>query len=157
MKAQGRMMIAGLAFAGLALGGAAGARAAPNTLTDVQLDHVTAGAAAVMSSVDAAAMGALALAGTTSGSVVVPEPSPYPGNPGLGPAGGATDGTATAVGSNVGLSGEPPPSSTTNVQTAGVANGNQVINSTVNQTVQGAGGVTFQAGWTFVYGAWIGL
>jgi hypothetical protein len=43
------------------------------------------------------------------------------------------------------------------VITGGSANGNLVINSTINQTVHGAGGVTFQAGWTFVYGAWVGL
>ena len=156
MTVHARILMAGLACAGSALW-AAGATAEPSALTDGQLDLVTAGAAAVASSTDAAAVGALALTGTTSNSVVVPEPSPYPGNPGLGPAGGASDGTALAVGNNVGMSGEPPASTSTNVQTAGVANGNVIVNSTINQTVQGAGGVTFQAGWTFVYGAWIGL
>jgi hypothetical protein len=157
MKAYGQMMIAGLTSATLALCAAARASAAPAPLTDGQLDGVTAGAAAVISSTDASSAGALALAGTTSNSVVAQEPSPYAGNPALGPAGAATDGTAVAVGSNLGLKGEPPTSSMTNVQTAGTATGNQVISTTVNQTVQGAGGVTFQAGWTFVYGAWIGL
>jgi|WetSurMetagenome_2_1015567.scaffolds.fasta_scaffold180843_1 hypothetical protein len=156
MKAFARILIAGAASAGSAVC-AAGAMATPAPLTDGQLDLVTAGAAAVVSSTDAAAAGALALTGTTSNSTVVQEASPYPGNPALGPTGGATDGTAVAVGSNVGLKGEPPTSATTNVQTAGVATGNQMISSTVNQTVQGAGGVVFQAGWTFVYGAWIGL
>ncbi len=157
MKAHARILIAGLASAGSAAW-AAGAMAAPTALTDGQLDFVTAGnAASVASSTNAAAAGALALTGTTSGSIVALEASPYPGNPDLGPVGAATDGTAVAVGTNVGLTGEPPTNASTNVTTAGVANGNQVINSTVNQTVQGAGGVTFQAGWTFVYGAFVGL
>jgi hypothetical protein len=57
----------------------------------------------------------------------------------------------------LGLQGEPPPSSSTSVTTAGAAEGNLVINSTINRTIQGAGGVTFQAGWTFVSGSWVGL
>jgi len=126
-------------------------------LTDRELDRVTAGGAIVAAVTDAQAAGALALTSTTANSVVVPESSPYPGNPGLGPTGGAADGTATAVGTNLGLRNEPPPSSSTSVQTGGVANGNQLMSSTINQTVTGAGGVTFQAGWTFVYGAWVGL
>jgi len=32
-----------------------------------------------------------------------------------------------------------------------------VVNHTFNYTAQGVGGVQAQVGWTFVYGAWIGL
>ena len=53
------------------------------------------------------------------------------------------------------VSRRPPPG--TSVTTSGNAAGNMVVNSTYNQTVHGAGGVTFQAGWTFVSGAWVGL
>jgi len=157
MKRLGEAISTAWIAAGI-LGAPASALAAgPTALSDAQLDRVTAGAAIVSQSSDAAALGALALATTTGASLVVPEPSPYPGQPNLGPTGGAADGTALAVGTNLGLSGEPPPATSTSVQTQGAATGNQVITSTFNHTVQGAGGVTFQAGWTFVYGAWVGL
>lgn len=126
-------------------------------LTDGQLDRITAGGGIVVSTTDAAAFGVVGLTATTSNSVVGQGVSPYPGQPQLGVTAGAADGTALAVGTNLGRTGQPPSSSATNVQTAGVADGNLLINSTINQTVHGAGGVTFQAGWTFVYGAWVGL
>jgi hypothetical protein len=129
----------------------------PVQLTDGQMDHVTAGGAIVISSADAQAAGVFNLANTTSNSFVAGGVSPYPGQPGLSTNAGAADGTALAVGTNLGVQGEPPTSSGTNVSTAGAAEGNQVITSTVNQTVHGVGGVTFQAGWTVVYGAWVGL
>ena len=129
----------------------------PIALTDNQLDRITAGGAIVISSTDAQAAAALALTGTTSNSFVVADASPYPGQPNLGPTGAVAEGTALAVASNVTVPGQPPPSSATSVQTAGAADGNLVFNSTINHTTQGAGGVTFQAGWTFVYGAWVGL
>ena len=158
MKATIRTCFIGLSAAGMMLYGSLNALAAgPVALSDKQLDLVTAGGATVFSSTDANAYGALALAGTTSNSFVVPEASPYPGQPNLGPAAGVSEGTSLAVGTNLGMQGEPPTSTGTSVQTAGVADGNLVINSTVNQTVHGAGGVTFQAGWTVVYGAWIGI
>jgi hypothetical protein len=157
MKAHARLTFIALTCPVLALLGAAAAIAAPAALTDRQLDGVTAGGAIVASTTDAAAMGAFSLTGTTSNSIVVHEPSPFPGNPGLGPAGGVTDGTALAVGNNVTVPGQPAPTTATNVMTAGAADGNLVINSSVNHTTQGAGGVTFQAGWTFVYGAFVGL
>ena len=141
----------------LVCGAVAAQAGSPIALTDGELDRVSAGGAAVVSVSDAQATGRLALTATTGNSFVVPESSPFPGQPGLGPAAGAADGTALAVGTNLGAQGQPPVSSSTAVTTAGIANGNQVFNSTVNQTVHGAGGVTFQAGWTFVYGAWIGL
>jgi hypothetical protein len=129
----------------------------PMVLTNGQLDRITAGAAIVTSSTDAQAAGVLALVNTTSNSVVAGGTSPFKGQPGLTNTAGGADGTAVAVGTNLGLQGEPPPSSATSVTTAGAAEGNLVRNWTYNQTFQGAGGVTLQAGWTFVYGAWVGL
>jgi hypothetical protein len=55
------------------------------------------------------------------------------------------------------VQGMPPPSSSTSVTTGGTADGNLAINSSFNHTTQGIGGVTFQAGWTFAYGTWMGL
>jgi len=148
----------GMAAASTMLCGAIGALAGgPMVLTNGQLDRITAGAPTVVSSTDAQAAGVLALVNTTSNSVVAGGTSPFKGQPGLTNTAGAADGTAVAVGTNLGLQGEPPPSSSTSVTTAGVAEGNLVINSTINRTIQGAGGVTFQAGWTFVSGSWVGL
>ena len=147
-----------LAAAGLVLCGTVSALAGGRlALTDRELDGVTAGGGIVLSTTDAQAVGVVGLTSTTSNSVVGQGPSPYPGQPQLGVTAGAADGTALAVGTNLGRTGQPPSSSSTNVATAGVADGNLVINSTINHTVYGAGGVTFQAGWTFVYGAWVGL
>lgn len=148
----------GMAAASTMLCGAISALAGgPMVLTNGQLDSVTAGAAAVISSTDAQAAGVVALVNTTSNSVVTGAVSPFRGQPGLTNTTGAADGTAVAVGTNLGLQGEPPPSSATAVTTAGVADGNLVINSTFNYTVHGAGGVTAQVGWTFVSGSWVGL
>ncbi|HEX5232474.1 MAG TPA: hypothetical protein VFW56_09570 [Bradyrhizobium sp.] len=147
----------GAAIAAAVLGVSATAWAdGPMMLTGKQLDRVTAGAATVISSVDAQAAGAFALTNTTANSLVT-SGTPYPKQPELQNSTAVADGTATAVGTNLGITGAPPPSSGTSVVTAGVADGNLVINSTVNRTLQGAGGVTFQAGWTFVYGAWVGI
>jgi hypothetical protein len=153
-----RKSVIGLVAAGPLLCGAGSALAgSPMALSNDQLDRVTAGAATVASSVNAQALGALALTTTTSNSIVAGGIAPYPGQPGLTDDTGAADGTAVAVGTNVGLQGEPPPSSSTSVTTSGSANGNLVITSTINRTIQGAGGVTLQAGWTFVSGNWVGL
>jgi len=158
MKSLKEMLFSNLLGACLLFYGMASATAGgPTTLTDQQLDRVTAGGAIVVAITDAQAAGALTLTSTTANSVIFPSPSPYPGQPGLAPTGAAADGTSLAVGTNLGLQGEPPPSSTTAVSTAGAASGNLVVNTTINHTVTGAGGVTFQAGWTFVYGAWVGL
>lgn len=154
MKVQTRILIAGLTSAGLTLAGAAGASARPISLADEQLDGVTAGAVTVVSSTDAQAVGALALTGTTSNAVGVRQGSTS--QPGLGVNAGLAEGTAVAVGTNVGFSNSPT-SAATSVQTAGTADGNLTLNKTVNYSVQGAGGVRFQAGWTVVYGAWIVL
>ncbi len=129
----------------------------PMVLTNGQLDRVTAGAASVAGSADAQGAGVFTLTSTTSNSVVAGGTSPFKGQPGLTDTAGLTVGTAVAVGTNLGLQGEPPPSSATSVTTAGAADGNLVINSTFNYTVRGAGGVTAQVGWTFVSGSWVGL
>jgi len=159
MEALRRFSHVGLAASGLLLFGTAGGLAhGPVTLTDGQLDHVTAGAGFVFAIADAGATGAFTLleAGTTSFGIQ--EPSPYPNNPGLAPSGGASDGTAIAVGTNGAVPNAPGvPSSTASVQTGGSATGNMVINHTFNQTITGVGGVSAQVGWTFVWGAWVGL
>ena len=128
----------------------------PVELTNNQLDRITAGGAAVSSSATSQAAGVLALTGTTVNSMVAGGTSPN-AQPGFATTAGAADGTSVAVGTNIGVQNAPPPSSSTSVTTSGTSQGNQVIISTVNHTVQGVGGVTFQAGWTFVYGAWVGL
>jgi hypothetical protein len=155
-----RTSIFGLAAAGALLCGAVSALAGgPLVLTNRQLDSVTAGGAIVTATTDAQATGPFSLANTTSNSAVTSS-SPYKSQPGLTNTAGAADGTAVAVGTGqnfLGQSGSPPPSSGTSVTTVGAAEGNLVVNSTFNRTVQGAGGVTFQAGWTFVYGAWVGI
>jgi hypothetical protein len=154
-----RNSILGLTAAGAVLCGAVAARAdGPVVLTNRQLDQVTAGSSAILvSSTDAQASGIVSLATTTSNAVVTGGVQPFAGQPGLTNTGGAADGTALAVGTNLGFTNAPPASTGTSVMTAGAADGNLVINSTINHTVQGAGGVMFQAGWTFVYGAWVGL
>jgi len=158
MKGHAHISILGVIATGLTVCGPVGAFAAgPTALTDRELDSITAGAATVVGSSDAAAQGALAITATSGNSIVVPEAPPNPDNPGLHNTGGLTDATALAVGANVTDLGAPPPSASTSVTTAGAASGNQVITSSVNQTVTGAGGVQFQAGWTFVYGFWTGL
>jgi len=130
----------------------------PSILSNGQLDSVTAGnAATVGGTADAQSTGALSIATTSGNSFVVQGASPYPGQPEFGPTGGMNVGTALAVGSNLAMQGLPPPSSGTSVTTGGAAYGNQVINTTSNYTSHGAGGVTFQVGWTFVYGAWVGF
>ncbi len=129
----------------------------PVELSNSQLDHITAGGAIVISSADAAATGVLTLTGTNVNSIVAGGQSAYPQQPAFTNDAGASDGTAVSVGSNLSQQNAPPASSGTAVNTAGAANGNLVINHTFNHTTHGVGGVTFQAGWTFVYGAWVGL
>jgi hypothetical protein len=155
MKALTRISV--VAATSLLLCGTVGALAdSPAVLTDGQLDVVTAGVL-VLGSSDAQAAGVFALTTTTGNSFVTQDASPYPGQPNLGPTGGVSEGTALAVGTNLGVQGNPAPSSGTTVSTGGSAQGNFTVNTTMNQTVHGAGGVTFQAGYTFVYGAWMGL
>ena len=128
----------------------------PVELSASQLDQVTAGGANVGGSSTASASGVFTLTQTTGNSIVVGGTSPYQ-QPGFSSTAGASDATATAVGTNLGAQNAPPPSSSTSVTTGGTAQGNLVITSTVNHTTNGVGGVTFQAGWTFVYGTWFGL
>jgi hypothetical protein len=128
----------------------------PKELTNDQLDRVTAGAIAVNSSAGSQASGVLSLTATGGNSLVTSSPLSAQ-QPGLSSSAGAADGTALAVGSNLAVQGMPPPSSSTSVTTGGTADGNLAINSSFNHTTQGIGGVTFQAGWTFAYGTWMGL
>jgi hypothetical protein len=148
-----RTGFAGVASASFLLIGAAGASTRPTPLADSQMDGVTAGAVTVVTSNDAAATGPLSIAGTTSNTFAVR--SAPQSQPGLGVNAGLAEGTAVAVGTDVGFA-KGPTSASTSVRTAGAADGNLQITQGVNYTVQGAGGVQFQAGWTFVFGAWIG-
>jgi hypothetical protein len=128
----------------------------PKELTNNQLDRVTAGGAVVSSSADSQASGVLSLTATGGNSLVTSSPL-FAQQPGFNASAGAVDGTALAVGSNLAVQGKPPPSSSTSVTTGGSADGNLVTSSAFNHTTQGAGGVTFQAGWAFVNGTWAGL
>ena len=125
----------------------------PVELTNNQLDRVTAGAVTVTGSADAQAAGVLALTGTGTTSYAVQGASPVKGQPGYATSAGESSGVAVAVGTNLAAQNQPPPSSSTSVMTGGTASGNVVFNTTSNQTMHGAGGVTVQIGYTFVYGA----
>ena len=149
------LIVAGAAILGLTIPTTTRA-GNPVELTNDQLDRVVAGGATVISAADSQATGVFTLSRTTGNALVVAGDSPIPQQPAFATNAGAAEGTAVAVGTNLGVGGAAP-SSGTSVTTAGAAQGNMVINSTFNHTTQGAGGVTFQAGWTFVYGAWVGL
>ena len=153
-----RNIILGFAAAGMLLCSAFSAHAdGPMILTGRQLDRVTAGAVSVFSSTDAAATGALALVQSTGTSVVSPG-TPVLGQPDLTRSSiGVADGVAVAQGTNGVLLNNPPPSSSTSVTTGGTANGNLVIITSFNHTVQGAGGVTAQLGYTVAFGTVIGF
>jgi len=153
MKAHVRVFAA-MTSVGLALCGASGALAAPSALSDRQLDAVTAGGVAVVVSADAGAVGNMTLGGTTTTATAIGGASPD--QPGLTSGAGLADGVAIAVGTNFGLPGGPP-STSTSVQTDGAATGNMVIKSTVNSTMHGPGGVTMTVGWTYVFGMWMPL
>ena len=128
MRTATRISMVGLSVAGTLLAGASGASAGGAVaLTDRMLDQVTAGtAAALISSTNSQATGGLVLTGAGTQTIIVPGESPYPGNPGLGETIGAAQGTAVAFGTNHPLSSLPPPSSSTQVVTDGVAYGNFV-------------------------------
>jgi hypothetical protein len=118
---------------------------------------VTAGAISVLSSTDAAATGALTLVQSSGTSVAFPG-TPVPGQPGLERSTiGVGEGVAVAQGTNGVLLNNPPPSSSTSVTTGGTAGGNLVIIQSFNHTVQGAGGVTAQLGFTVAFGTVIGF
>jgi hypothetical protein len=158
MRAVRQLSVLSLAAAATLLSSGLTAQAGgPLALTDRQMDRVTAGGATVGSSADAYGLGVFATATTTGNTFVTQGASPVPGNPGLGTSMGVAVGSAVGVGTNLGVSGAAPPSSGTSVTTSGTADGNFVINSTSNYVLQGAGGVTYQLGYTVVYGGWIGL
>ncbi len=146
---SGRKLLAG------ACGAAAGGAVA---LTDRMLDRVTAGsAAALLSSTASQATGALAITSAGTQTVIAPGESPIRGQPDLGETMGVAQGSAVAFGTNHSQTGLPPTTSTTNVVTDGVADGNFVWKSAVKETFHGAGGVTAQIGWTVIYGGWLGF
>jgi hypothetical protein len=157
MKARARTIFAGLTAVGLPLCGAAAAMADPAILTNGQLDLVTAGGTPTIVGAisDAGASGLVTLTNTATNAIVVGSPSQFAGQPNIGPTGGAAEGTAYAVGTNLGQDG-PPTQATTNVQTGGATLFPQG-GTTVNYTVHGAGGVQIQVGWTFIQGGWNGL
>ena len=133
MEALTRISV--VAATSLILGTVGAQAASPVALTDRQLDGVTAGVS-VFGSSDAASAGVFSLSTTTGNSFVTQGPSPYSGNPDLGSSGGVSEGTALAVGTNLGVQGSPPASSATSVTTSCSAQGNFVVNTTVNHTVQ---------------------
>jgi hypothetical protein len=122
----------------------------PVTLTDGQLDRVTAGAAAVFSNTDAQALAAYRVITTTSSNSI------YGSNQGVedgfGSEGGLATGVAVAFGTNGANRSAPPPSSSTNVTTGGAAEGNFRVTITGGGTVS-ALGMTIQSSMTAVYGA----
>lgn len=155
MKARRRMIFVALASAGLAIGGAASAATGPAHLTDAQLDSVTAGGVSVGSSADAAGVGAFTLGGTATNAIAVGGATPE--QPGQVSGAGIADGVAVAVGTNFGFGGAPPAGTSTNVQTGGTADGNITHTTNLNVTIQSAGGVRVQLGWTYVFGGFVGL
>ncbi|MGA8548798.1 MAG: hypothetical protein WB678_01045 [Stellaceae bacterium] len=120
-------------------------------LTDGQLDHVTAGSAIVSSSAIAQATGLITIATTGSNSALGSNASVEDG---FGSEGGVTVGTAVAYGTNSGAPGDPPASSSTDVSTGGVAQGNFTLTLSGGGKVS-AGNMTIQAGFTSVYGVFI--
>jgi hypothetical protein len=132
MYARARLACVGLASAGLALCGFSGAAAAPQPLTDGQLDDVSAGALSVGVLANANASGLFTLTNTFTNALTTP-------------GSGVTEGVALAVGNNLGQSG--PSGSTTNV-TNSSSGGTPILN--LNYTVHGAGGVSLTVGITYV-------
>ena len=151
MAANTRLILVSLFASAVAISSTAWA-GSPVELTNAQLDHITAGGAIVAGSVDAQATGVLALTSTMTNSLAVSGGSSYKGQPGYTTDAAAVAGTAVAVGN-----GGSSPSSNTSVITGGAAQGNQVLTYSTNITTHGVGGVTVTNGWTFVYGAWVGL
>ena len=156
MNAKSNLVV-GLTAAGtLILCAAAASADGPTKLTSRQLDRITAGGPVVGVSTGALATGNFSLVGTTTAAVATGS-APYQQQPGLSNTVGAAEGTATAVGTNIGIAGVSSPSAATSVITGGTVDGTSVMSNTVNVTAQGAGGVVVQAGWTFVSGSWGGL
>jgi hypothetical protein len=125
----------------------------PVSLTDSQLEHVTAGSAIVFSTADAQATGLKTSATTLSNSILGTNPSVEDG---FGSEGGVSSGVAVASGLNPfgNKSGAPAPTMSTNVTTGGTAQGNFTQGFSVGTTNTGLG-QTIQIGFTSVYGAFI--
>lgn len=154
IKSLTKTLVGAGALLAISIAPLANARAAgPVPLTDGELDHVSAGSALVTSSVDAQATGLNVMATTVSNSILGTNQGVEPG---FGSVGGIASGSAVAWGLNpLGNSnGLPPPTSSTNVTTAGVAQGNFNVTIGGNAT-SSALGQTIQVGTTSVYGVFI--
>jgi hypothetical protein len=156
MSAKHKVLVGFTAAGAVILSAFAAFADGPTKLTNHQLDRVTAGGPLVGASTGALATGNFSFVGTTTAAVLTGS-TPYPQQPGLSNTVGAADGTATAVGTNMGIAGVSSPSAATSVITGGTLDGTSGMSNTVNVTAQGAGGVVVQAGWTFVSGNWSGL
>jgi hypothetical protein len=156
MNTKRKVLVGFTAAGALILSAVAAFADGPTKLTNHQLDRVTAGGPLVGASTGALATGNFSFVGTSTAAVMTGN-APYQQQPGLSNTVGAADGTATAVGTNIGIPGAATPSAATSVITGGNPEGTSVLNNTVNVTAQGAGGVVVQAGWTFVSGTWSGL
>lgn len=152
MAKKAKTLTVALAGAGAWLFVAATANAGgPVSLTDSQLDHVTAGSALVFSNTAAQATGLITVANTGSGSALGTNGSVEAG---FGSNGGLTVGDAVAYGTNGAATGYPPATSNTAVTTGGSAQGNFVLDFAGGGTVT-AGPLTIQAGFTSVYGVFV--
>jgi hypothetical protein len=138
--------IPSLATIGVVLFGPANASAGPPvSLSDRQLDGVTAGSALVDGVATAQATGLITIAGTQSNSAIGSNQSVEEG---FGSYGGVTVGSANAFGLN-GNAG-----SSTDVATDGAAQGNVVLNMSSGGKFT-SGSFTYQAGYTAVYGVFV--
>jgi hypothetical protein len=120
-------------------------------LTDGQLDTITAGGALVFSAADAQAAGLITMASSGANSVFG---SNQGVEDGFGSESGIASGTAVSLGTNGTATGAPPATSSTNVTTGGVPEGNFTIVISVNRT-SSALGLTIQGGVTAVYGVFV--
>lgn len=135
----------------LLLSSASAHAGSPTSLTDRQLDGVTAGGALVFSTADAQAAGLITMASAGANSVFG---SNQGVENGFGSESGIASGTAVSLASNGAAKGAPPPASATNVTTGGVPEGNYTMVISANRT-SSALGLTVQGGFTFVYGVFV--
>ena len=123
----------------------------PISLSEKQLDRVTASGALVFSTADAQATGLITQASAGANSVFGSNAGVQDG---FGSEAGLSSGTAVSLGSNGQAKGAPPATSNTSVTTGGVPEGNFTMTFTANKT-SSALGLTIQGGFTFVYGVFI--
>jgi len=141
-----KRMVVSFASASMLLFAAGLAQAGgPVALTDRQLDGVTASSAIVFGTSSALATGLIAQGTSQSTSAIGTNPSVENG---FGAYGGVSEGSADALGIN------GSPSSSTDVQTGGAAQGNFVLNLSGGGKLS-TGNFTIQAGFTSVYGVFV--